>query len=111
VSAGRAWSLAAAMLAIASLGLPWNGQLAGAAHPARVAVVAGLALAGAGLRTGRDRLLTAAAGAGVVGVLLGGVDASPGRLALVGAVGCLALACRVAGRRLWPAGWVRSSAG
>jgi hypothetical protein len=102
VSAGRAWLLAGGVLAVAALGLPWTGQLAGAAHPARVAVVAGLVLAVAGLRTGRDRLLTAAVGAGAVGVLLGGLDPTPGRLALAGAVACLVLGCRATGRRLLP---------
>jgi membrane protein implicated in regulation of membrane protease activity len=102
VSAGRVWLLAGGVLAVAALGLPWTGQLAGAAHPARVAVVAGLVLAVAGLRTGRDRLLTAAVGAGAVGVLLGGPDATPGRLALAGAVACLVLGSRVIGRRLLP---------
>ncbi|HEV7871756.1 MAG TPA: hypothetical protein VGO95_10910 [Modestobacter sp.] len=108
MSAGRAWLLAGAVLAVAALGLPWTGQLAGAAHPARVAVVAGLVLAVAGLRTGRDRLLTAAVAAGAVGVLLGGPDPTPGRLALAGAVACLVLGCRATGRRLLPAR-IRSS--
>jgi hypothetical protein len=111
VSAGRGWFLAGAVLAVASLGLPWTGQLAGAAHPARVAVVTGLVLAAAGLRTRRDRLVTAAAGAGVVGVLLGGPDPTPGRLALAAAVACLVLGCRAAGRRLLPERRIRSSAG
>ena len=102
MSAGRGWLVAGGVLAVAALGLPWTGQLAGAAHPARVAVVAGLVLAVAGLRTGRDRLLTAAVGAGAVGVLLGGPDATPGRLALAGAVACLVLGCRATGRRLLP---------
>ncbi|MBB3677301.1 hypothetical protein [Modestobacter versicolor] len=102
MSGGRSWFLGAAVLAVAALGLPWSGQLAGAAHPARVAVVAGLLLAVVGLRTGRERLLAAAAGAGAVGVLLGGVDASPGRLALAGAVACLALGCRATGLPLLP---------
>ncbi|MCW2620246.1 MAG: rane protein of unknown function, partial [Modestobacter sp.] len=53
MSPGRVWLLAGGVLAVAALGLPWTGQLAGAAHPARVAVVAGLVLAVAGLRTGR----------------------------------------------------------
>ena len=95
------------MLAVAALGLPWGGQLTGAAHPARVAVVAGLALAAGALRTGRARLPAAAAAVGAVGVLLGGLDPSPGRIALAGSVGCLVLGCRAAGRRLLP---VRSSA-
>jgi hypothetical protein len=94
VSAGRGWLAAAAVLAIASLGLPWTGQLAGAAHPARVAVVAGLALAVAALRSGRPRLLTAAAGVGAAGVVLGGPDPAPGRLALAAAVACLVLGAR-----------------
>ena len=111
MNAARAWPVAAAVLAVVSLGLPWSGQLAGAAHPARVAVVAGLVLAAAGLRTGRDHLLTAAGAAGAVGVLLGGVDPSPGRLALAGAVACLVLGCRASGRRLLPAPPVRGSAG
>jgi hypothetical protein len=111
VSSARGWSLAAAALAVAALGLPWSGQLPGASSPSRVAVVAGLALAAAGLRTGRDRLLTAALAAALVGVLLGGVDATPGRLALAAAAACLVLACRAAGRRLLPARRVRSSAG
>jgi hypothetical protein len=102
VSAGRGWLGGAAVLAVAALALPWTGQLAGAASPARVAVVAGLVLATAGLRTGRDRLLTAAVGAGVVGVLLGGPDPAPGRLALAAAVACLVLGCRAAGRPLLP---------
>lgn len=103
----RAWWSAAALLAVAALGLPW-GQLPGAAHPARVAVVAALALAAAGLRTGRDRLVTAAAGAGVLGVLIGGPDPTPGRLALAAAVLCLGAGCAASGRRLLP---VRSPAG
>jgi hypothetical protein len=110
VTSARGWCLAAAVLAVGALGLPWAGQLPGAAHPARVAVVAGLVLAVAGLRTGRDLLLTAAVGVGVVGVLLGGVDATPGRLALAAAVACLVLGCRAAGRRLLPTRWVRRSA-
>jgi hypothetical protein len=111
VSSARGWSLAAAVLAVAALGLPWSGQLPGASSPSRVAVVAGLALAVGGLRTGRDRLLTAALGAALVGVLLGGVDGSPGRVALAASAACLALACLAAGRRLLPGRRVRSSAG
>jgi hypothetical protein len=108
VSGGRPWAVAGAALAVASLGLPWTGQLSGAQHPARVAVVAALVLAVAGLRSGRDGLLSAALGAGVVGVLVGGVDATPGRLAFAGAVACLVLGCRAAGRRLLPGRGVRS---
>ena len=94
----RGWLVAAAVLAGASLGLPWGGQLAGAAHPARVAVLAAVLLAVTGLRTGRGRLLTAAAAAGGVGVLLGGLEPSPGRLVLAAAVVCLLLGGRTAGR-------------
>jgi hypothetical protein len=72
-----------------------------------VAVIAGLALAAAGLRTGRDRLLTVAAGAGLGGVLLGGPDPSSGRLALAGALVCLVLACHASGRSLLPPRRVR----
>jgi hypothetical protein len=100
VTAGRAWTLAAAVLAVAALGLPWSGQLPGAASPARVAIVAGLLLAGAGLRAGRDGLVTAAVLAGVVGVLLGGLDPTPGRLALAAALGCLVVGVRASGRGL-----------
>jgi hypothetical protein len=107
----RTWFGVAVLLAVASLGLPWSGQLAGAASPSRVAVVAGLALAGVGLRTGRDRLLAAAAAAGAAGVLIGGVDPAPGPLALAGAVACLILGCRASGRRLLPARPVRSPTG
>ena len=108
MTGGRGWFLAAAPLAVAALGLPWAGHLAGAGHPARVAVVAGVVLAAAGLRRRRDALVAAAAGAGAVGVLLGGVDAAPGRLALAGAVACLVLGCRTAGIPLLP---VRRSTG
>jgi hypothetical protein len=101
VTGGRGWMLGAAVLAVAALGLPWTGQLPGAASPARVAIVAGLLLAVAGLRTGRDRLLTAAGIAGAVGVLLGGLDPTPGRLALAASVGCLGAGVRASGRRLW----------
>jgi hypothetical protein len=110
VSAGRGWFVAGAVLAVASLGLPWTGELSGAAHPARVAVVAGLVLAVAGLRSGRDRLLTAAVVVGGLGVLIGGVEPAPGRLALAAAVGCLVLGCRAAGRRLLPGRTVRNPA-
>jgi hypothetical protein len=94
VSPGRGWLVAAAVLAVAALGLPWTGQLAGAAHPSRVAVVAALALAVAGLRSRQPRLLTAAAGVGAVGAVLGGPDPAPGRLALAAAVICLVLGTR-----------------
>jgi len=108
VSPARVWWPAGGLLAVAALGLPWAGQLTGAAHPARVAVVAALVLAAVGLHTRRDGLLGAAAAAGVVGVLMGGLDPSPGRIALAGAVACLVLGCRAAGRRLLP---VRDPAG
>ncbi|MCZ2815388.1 hypothetical protein [Modestobacter sp. VKM Ac-2984] len=100
---GRGWFLGAAALALASLGLPWAGQLSGAGHPARVAVLAALALAVLGLRRGQDRWLTAALAAAGVGLLIGGLDASPGRVALAGAAACLVLGCRAAGHRLVPA--------
>jgi hypothetical protein len=102
VTGGRGWFLGAAVLAVASLGLSWAGQLSGAAHPARVAIVAGLLLGWAGLRRGSDRLVAAAALTGVVGVLVGGLDASPGRVSLAGAVLCLVLGCRAAGVPLLP---------
>ncbi|MGY1839332.1 MULTISPECIES: hypothetical protein [unclassified Modestobacter] len=92
----RGWLGAAALLGVAALGLSW-GFGPGAAHPARVAVVLGLVLAVAAVRTGRDRLLLAAVAAGAVGVLLGGPDPTPGRLALAAATGCL-LAHRAARR-------------
>jgi hypothetical protein len=111
VSGGRGWLLAGAALALAALGLPWDAQLTGAAHPARVAVVAALVLGTAGLRTGRDLLLTTALAAGIAGVLLGGADAAPGRLALAGAVGGLVLGCRAGGRSLLPRRGVRPAAG
>ncbi|KQS66905.1 hypothetical protein [Modestobacter sp. Leaf380] len=81
----------AGVLGVLSPGLPW-GVLPGTAHPARVAVLGAAVLAALALRTGRARLLTAAAAVGAVGVLLGGLDATPGRLALAGAVACLVLA-------------------
>jgi hypothetical protein len=99
---GRGWLAAGACLAAASLGLPWAGALTGADVSARVAVVAAVALAVAGLRSGRDRLLTAALGAVVVGVLLDGVGAAPGRVALAAAGGCLVLGARAAGRPVLP---------
>ncbi|WP_369140251.1 hypothetical protein [Modestobacter versicolor] len=102
MSSGRGWSLGAAVLALASLGLSWAGQVSGAAHPARAAIVVGLLLGWTGYRRRSGRLLAAAAGAGVVGVLSGGLDASPGRVALAGAVVCLVLGCRAAGVPLLP---------
>ena len=110
MSGGRAWAVGGVVLAVAALGLPWTGQLPGAQHPARVAVVAALVLALAGLRRGRDELLTAALVAGAVGVLIGGLDATPGRLALAAAVACLVLGCRASGRRLLPRRPVRGPA-
>jgi hypothetical protein len=103
VTPGRGWLAAGALLAVAALGLPWAGPLTGADVPARVAVVAAVALAAAGLRTGRDALLTAALGAVVVGVLLGGLEMGPGRVALIAAGACLVLGARSAGRRVLPA--------
>jgi hypothetical protein len=110
VSTGRGWWIGGACLAVLSLGMPWDGLLIGAAHPARAAVVGALVLAAAGLRTGRERLLTAALGTATVGVLLGGLAPSPGRLALAGAVACLVLGCRASDHRLLPGGPVRNRA-
>ncbi|MCZ2827335.1 hypothetical protein O2W14_00615 [Modestobacter sp. VKM Ac-2986] len=98
----RGWSAAAAVLAAAALGLRWDGPLTGADVPARVAVVAAVVLAVAGLRSGRDRLLTAALGAVAAGVLLGGPEAGPGQVALAAAGICLVLGGRAAGRRVLP---------
>ncbi|MCZ2837755.1 hypothetical protein [Modestobacter sp. VKM Ac-2985] len=106
---GRGWFLGAAALALASLGLPWAGQLSGAGHPARVAVLAALALGVVGLRRGQDQWLTAALVAAGVGLLLGGLDASSGRLALAGAAACLVVGCRAAGHRVVPARWARGT--
>lgn len=108
---GRGWFLGAAVLAVASLGLPWTGELSGAAHPARVAVLAAVALAVVGQRRGQERWLAAALAAAGVGVLLGGFDASPGRVALAGAATCLVLGGRAAGHRLVPARWAGGSTG
>jgi len=102
VTGPRAWAGVAAALAVVSLGLSWGGQVSGAAHPARVAVIGALLLAAAAWRTGRDGLMTAALVVGVVGVLLGGLDASPGRLVFAGALACLVRAARADGRRLFP---------
>ena len=98
---GRGWLAAGAFLAVASLGLPWAGRLTGADLPVRVAVVAAVVLAVAGLRSGRDVLLTAALAAVAVGVLLV-PGAGPGRVALIAAGVCLLLGSRAAGRRPWP---------
>ena len=111
MTAGRGWLAAGALLAAAALGLPWAGPLTGADVPARMAVVAAVALAAAGLRSERDRLLTAALGAVVVGVLLGGPEASPGRVALAAAGACLVLGSRAAGRRVLPGRRAHSPAG
>ncbi|WP_222195655.1 hypothetical protein [Modestobacter italicus] len=102
MSRGGGWLLAASVCAAGALGLSWSGQLAGAAHPARVLVVAAVLLTVVGWQRGRDQLLTAALAAAGVGVLLGGLDASPGRLALGAAAACLVLAGRAAGRRVLP---------
>jgi len=110
VSPGRGWLAAGALLAVAALCLPWAGALTGADVPARVAVVAAVALAVAGLRTGRDGLLTAALGTVVVGVLLGGPEAGPGRVALAVAGACLVLGSRAAGRRALPGRGTRTPA-
>ena len=101
MSPGRGWLAAGAFLAAASLGLPWAGRLTGADLPVRVAVVAAVVLAVAGLRSGRDVLLTAALIAVTAGVLLG-PGGGPGRIALTAAGVCLLLGNRAAGRRRWP---------
>ena len=102
---------AAAVCAAASLGLPWAvvltgtgtpAVLTGGQTPARVAVVAAVVLVGAGLRSGEDGLLRLAVLAGAVGVLSGELSPSPGRVALVLAVGCLVAALRADGRPLVP---------
>ncbi|GAB4081236.1 hypothetical protein GCU67_06615 [Modestobacter muralis] len=103
MTAGRGWLATGAVLAAASLGLRWDGPLTGADVPARVAVVAAVTLVVVGLRSGRDQLLTAALGAVVLGVLLGGLTAQPGRVALAAAGVCLVLGGRAAGRRVLPA--------
>ncbi|MCW2583094.1 MAG: rane protein of unknown function [Klenkia sp.] len=89
----RSLAALAGALGLLALGLSW-GAGPGAAHPARVAVVAALALTLLALRTGRDRLLLGAAAAGGVGIVLGGLDATPGRVALLGAVVLLLAAHR-----------------
>ncbi|WP_222268222.1 hypothetical protein [Modestobacter marinus] len=98
---GRAWLTTAALLAGASLGLPWAGELIGADLPARVAVALGAALAVVGLRTGGDRVTVAAAVVGAAGALVGGgltqPAGSPGRLSLAAAVVCLVLGARSVG--------------
>jgi hypothetical protein len=101
VTPGRAWLAGGALLAAASLGLPWVGRVTGADLPVRVAVVAAVVLAVAGLRSGRDVLLTAALAAVAAGVLLG-PGAGPGRITLAAAGVCLLLGSRAAGHRPWP---------
>ena len=98
---GRGWLAAGALLAAASLGLPWVGRVTGADLPVRVAVVTAVVLAVAGLRSGREVLLSAALAAVAAGVLLG-PGGGPGRIALAAAGVCLLLGSRAAGRRLWP---------
>ena len=102
MSPGRGWLAAAVFLAAASLSLPWTGRLTGADLPVRVAVVAAVVLAVAGLRSGRDVLLTAALATAAAGVVLG-PGGGPGRTALAAAGICLLLGSRAAGRRPWPA--------
>jgi hypothetical protein len=101
VTSGRGWLAAAALLAAASLGLPWVGRVTGADSPVRVAVVAAVVLVVAGLRSGRDVLVTAALAAVAAGVLLG-PGGGPGRITLAAAGVCLLLGRRAAGRRLRP---------
>ena len=44
---GSGWLLAEGALGVSALGLPWSAQLVGAAHTARVSVVADVVLAAA----------------------------------------------------------------
>jgi hypothetical protein len=90
------WLTTAGVLAVVSLGLPWSPGTAGSGAPSRVAIVAAIALVGLGLTRGRARLLPFAVLAGAAGLLLGGITASPGRLALAAAVACLVVGLR------WP---------
>ncbi|MEU2347729.1 hypothetical protein [Modestobacter sp. NPDC049651] len=92
-SAGR-WLAAAGLLAAASLGLAWAPGAPGLTQPSRVLVVAVLALVVLVRRTGRTALLPAAAAVAVLGAVLGGFAASPGRLALAAAAVCLLGAVR-----------------
>lgn len=92
------WLAAAGVCALAALGLPWAPFVPGTAAPARVLVVLAAVLVGAGLRTGRDRLLSVAVLVGLAGVLIGGPQPTPGRVALAAAVGCLAAALHADGR-------------
>ncbi|MCU1607764.1 MAG: rane protein of unknown function [Modestobacter sp.] len=89
-------------LAVVSLGLTWSPGTAGTGTPARVAIVAAIALVGLGLTRGRAGLLPVAVLVGAVGVVLGGVTPSPGRLVLAAAVACLAVGLRADGRRVLP---------
>jgi hypothetical protein len=100
------WLSAAGACALAALGLPWAPLLPGSASPARVFVVLAVGLVAFGLRTGRDRLLSLAVPVGLtgvlVGVLVGGPGPTPGRVALVVAVGCLVAALRADRRPVLP---------
>jgi hypothetical protein len=96
------WLAAAGVLAVASLGLPWSPGTVGTGAPSRVAIVAAIALVVLGVTRGRAGLLPVAVLVGAAGVLLGGVTASPGRLALAAAVVCLAAGLRAGGRRVLP---------
>jgi hypothetical protein len=86
--------VAAGVLAAVSLGAAWAPGAAGYTQPSRVLVVVAVALTLLAVRRGTPALLDAAAAAGAVGVLLGGLHPSPGRLALAAAVGCLLVARR-----------------
>ncbi|MPR00064.1 hypothetical protein GB931_19495 [Modestobacter sp. I12A-02628] len=93
--AARRWLALAAVLAVVSLGLPWTAAgTVGAAAPARALVVGAGVLAVVGLRTRAPAALTAALAVGVSGVLLGGLQVTPGRLVLAAAVSSLALGLR-----------------
>jgi hypothetical protein len=107
----RGWLVAAGLCAAAALGLPWSvvltgagspAVLTGAGSPARVAIAVAVVLTVVGLRSGRDRLATYAVLAGAAGVLSGGLSPSPGRIALVLAVGCLAAGLHADGRPVVP---------
>ena len=94
----RRWVAAGGVLAAISLGLPWAPGAPGSTQPSRVLVVTALVLVVLALRRGRPVLLPAAAAVAAGGVVLGGLDSSPGRLALAVAVFCLLGAVRATRR-------------
>ena len=99
----RRWAAAAGVLAAVSLGLLWAPGAAGATQPSRVLAVAAVVLVVLAVRGARPALLPVAAVVAAIGVVLGGIDPSPGRLALAGAVVCLLGAVRASGRAGAPA--------